>query len=342
MPDFQANFDADDLAGEVILTSFSSGQLPKDASNLAVRPTKASPAGQPLTEFEESLVLCWRRMSELQYRDGVVLIEDLMSRWPDLEQELQRKATLLRGRKGKGRVSFHEPVKDVDEDQDFVLETDYDEGGAKQSVLKSGSIKKSFNLRAYSRDRYGSKTPDSVVSSDEDGSMGQELRPGSTASPANPAAAGTPSRSPIGPRSSTLKKASSRNPSRASRLFPRGVTKPTKSSRVQSVTSTPDKGAKENKGDQEEIIQDEEENEEVAPLPPAKTRSQRRRADSVASGNESAEESRPRRGRSASAAPQERLSTRAPMLPRMAAPADSVGRKYATKSTGGKPPLRKK
>jgi hypothetical protein len=329
---FQANLEADDLAGEIILASFSSDR-PKDANSLAGRPTKTLSTEQSRIEFEQSLVMCWRQMSQLDYKPGLELIEDLLNRWPGLERELRQKAIASQERKGKGRVSFHEPAK-IDQDQDFVLETDYDEGGARLSQHKESSVKKPLNLRAYSRNSHGSKTPDSVVGSDEEGSVERELRTSRTASPEKPTTAGIPSESPSGLKSSKLTKASSRNlPGASPRPSSPSLAKPARSSRAEDVNSTADKS-------KDDTVQDSEENEDLAPLPPTKTRSQRKRADSVVSGNESAaNESRPRRGRSASAAP-ERVSGKAPVLARAAGPAGR--RKHASKSTGGKPPPRKR
>ena len=323
----RTNIDADDLASEVILTSFS-GQ-PKAADYLATRPITLG--GNTLTEFEEALVLCWRQMSELDYRYGINIVGDIVTRWPDLEKELRSQAPA--SRKGKGRVSFRESSGKVviDLDHDFVLETDYDEGRVAKSQQKEDAVKRPSNLRAYAHNRLDA-TPESAVSDDGGSSVESEFR-------LNLHEKSTTVETPrpmMVSGSSILKQppghAASGVPPKPS---PLGTTKQEKASRIEPEGLNADKDTQEDKRD--EAAENSEENEEVAPLPLVKRRSQRKRAGSVISSNGSEiEGTLPRRGRSASAVPSEqsRRATKPEAIPGR--------RKHAVKSTVGEGPSRKR
>ncbi|KIM30764.1 hypothetical protein M408DRAFT_21609 [Serendipita vermifera MAFF 305830] len=325
-PGLGSEFEADDNAGEIILTSFTLEKQKDagDAANTVEQPEK--PTAVPMNEFEEALLACWREMSELGFKDGTDALQDLVEKWP----EIRRKSLAPRDRKGKGRVSFHEPPKFSGKDQDHVTESDYAEDNSDQQKTTQG-----FDHQAYGRARGVSKTPDSVVSSEDDASQKHNSdteRKGRRnthieASPASPSRFKSKTYS----RQATSKRDETRHPDTSSKRSRHGASQQANSSRLNSTTL---KDAQEDLEDVEPEMHD-----KLAPLPKAtQRRSQRKRGGSVASEDESvAGEPRPRRGRSA--APSEPPSQRAPVLP-----IPRRGRpklKYARKTTGGQPPKRK-
>jgi len=181
---------------------------------------------------------------------------------------------------------------------------------------------------AYARHRGDSRTPESVESSDNEDAHDQtEGRQNDSNKKRN--TANVPTHSPRS-KTSSRKATSNKDASKQSQ------------GKVPAKSSLVAKTSVDDATEEDELISDSEADEHLAPLPTKlpKTRSQRKRGASVASEDDSAaEEFRPRRGRSASVAPHDPESARAPAS--KAEPARSGKRQYAAKSTGRKPPRKK-
>ena len=180
--------------------------------------------------------------------------------------------------------------------------------------------------------RGDSKTPDSVVSSDEEASQPPDSS--KTKRVASVVLSSRTKSKPSARKEISVRKVSPRVEPTFKRSR-RGASQQPKALREALADSTV-QGDKHDQGDASDL----EEKDQLAPLPKAaKRKPQRKRGASVVSEDESiADEARPRRGRSASAAPPELVSERAPTLSNTEANGRKV--KVARKTTGGKAPKR--
>jgi hypothetical protein len=342
-----SNFDEDDLAGDRLLASFDqNSSFPND---FGPPPSQLRYAAAPyvstvqISAAEEKLLLCWREMIELDHKDGLGLIMDVINSWPqqrkELEAERDRIGTTSGKGKGKARVSFH--GLDIDSKPEFNPPRSNEVETDSQDVVNSNRVeeKKLSNLgRMVNRARGSSRTPSSVEGSDGDEddvpqqvdeeeaeemisatrtrSKSNSIRDSRTPKTSNPVTK-TPrkNRTPdvFGPVISTKKPAANSKVSPAAK--PKALIEPT-----------------------DEAQDPEEEEDKVAPLPPKpqRKRAQKARAGSVGSATDAEEENfKPRRGRSASAAPPD-IPAQKPAKAKTGATSNRRG--YAAKSTGGRPP----
>lgn len=348
-----SNLDDDDIAGDRLLGSFEQHSFNYDDTSRPSSPYKL--AGAPfistvqITAAEEKLLTCWREMIGLNYRDGLDLVEDLVKAWPESRKELEAKQDKMGTTSGKGkgraRVSFQGYEDEssraiiLREDKTDALPQD------KPEPTKVDEERPNNSGRFARKGRGVSKTPDSVEPSDADDEEAaqetgaeelEELPPAKSTSRQGVLATTSNARTPKA--STTDAKASRGGPSSdvfgpvMSTKKPAANSKPTKATRSKGETKPSNEGQDGGEEDEDE--------DDVAPLPskPQRKRAQKARAGSVVSGSEAEGEAfKPRRGRSASAAPPD-----VPEKPTKAKPATKSNRRgYATKTTGGHPPRRK-